>query len=80
MVSSDDLPISLPRFLKSIPMEEMAANFVGKNEGESSLLFKMSVHWLTVSKRRKVSPTAKIVAKHLAINFLAGGPGFELIW
>lgn len=50
-------------------------SFVGKKLGESSLFFKISLHLLTVSNNRKVSPTENNVAKQLAINFLVGGPG-----
>ena len=49
-------------------------NFVGRKLGESSLFFKMSLHLLTVSKSRNVSPTLNSVAKHRAISLLVGGP------
>lgn len=48
---------------------------VGKKLGESSRFFRMSLHLLTVSKSRKVSPTEKSVAKQLAISLRVGGPG-----
>lgn len=50
-------------------------NFVGKKLGESSLFFRMSLHLLTVSNRRNVSPTLNKVARHLAIRRRVGGPG-----
>ena len=53
----------------------MAASF---DDGESSLLLMMSIQLLTESKTRKVSPTLNVIAKHLAINLLVGGPGLHL--
>lgn len=50
-------------------------NFVANTDGESSLFFSMSLHLLTVSKSRNVSPTENSVAKQLAIRFRVGGPG-----
>lgn len=50
-------------------------NFVGKKLGESSLFFNISLHLLTVSNSRNVSPTEKSVDKQLANSFRAGGPG-----
>lgn len=52
-------------------------NFVERYVKESSFIRNMSLHLLTVSKRRNVSPTLNKVAKHLAINILVGGPGFS---
>lgn len=56
-------------------MNDKTYSFVGKKLGESSLFFSMSLHLLTVSNNKKVSPTENSVAKQLAINFLVGGPG-----
>lgn len=53
----------------------MTYNFVASTDGESSLFFSMSLHLLTVSKSRNVSPTENRVAKQLAIRFRVGGPG-----
>lgn len=50
-------------------------SLVGRKLGESSLFFRMSLHLLTVSKSRNVSPTENRVAKHWAMSFLVGGPG-----
>lgn len=50
-------------------------SFVVKKLGESSLFFRMSLHLLTVSNNKNVSPTENNVARHRAINLLVGGPG-----
>lgn len=50
-------------------------SFVGRKLGESSLFFKISLHLLTVSKSKNVSPTLKRVARHRAIKRRVGGPG-----
>lgn len=50
-------------------------SLVGKKLGESSLFLRISLHLLTVSKSKNVSPTENKVARHLAISFLVGGPG-----
>lgn len=52
-------------------------NFVERYVKESSFIRNISLHLLTVSKRRNVSPTLNKVAKHFAINILVGGPGFS---
>lgn len=57
-----------------------AHNFVGRKLGESSLFLRMSLHLLTVSKRRKVSPTLNKVAKHRAMSLRVGGPGAPCMW
>lgn len=54
-------------------------NFVGKKLGESSLFLKMSLHLLTVSKSKNVSPTLNRVARHRAIRRRVGGPGAPCI-
>lgn len=48
---------------------------VGRKLGESSLFLRISLHLLTVSKRRKVSPTLNSVARQRAISLRVGGPG-----
>jgi hypothetical protein len=48
---------------------------VGRKLGESSLFLRTSLHLLTVSKRRKVSPTLNRVARQRAISLRVGGPG-----
>lgn len=50
-------------------------NFVGRKLGESSLFLRMSLHLLTVSNNRKVSPTENRVERQLASSFRVGGPG-----
>lgn len=50
-------------------------NFVGRKLGESSLFLRMSLHLLTVSNNRKVSPTENSVDRQLANSFRVGGPG-----
>lgn len=50
-------------------------NFVGKKLGESSLFLRMSLHLLTVSNNRNVSPTENSVERQLASSFRVGGPG-----
>lgn len=54
-------------------------SFVGKKLGESSLFLKISLHLLTVSKSRNVSPTLNKVARHLAMRRRVGGPGAPCI-
>lgn len=53
----------------------MTYSLVGRKLGESSLFLRMSLHLLTVSKRRNVSPTENSVDKQLASSFRVGGPG-----
>jgi hypothetical protein len=48
---------------------------VGRKLGESSLFLRISLHLLTVSKSRKVSPTLNSVARQRAISLRVGGPG-----
>lgn len=48
---------------------------VGRKLGESSLFLRISLHLLTVSNRRKVSPTLNSVARQRAISLRVGGPG-----
>lgn len=64
-------------FIHSVNLNSYTYNFVERYVKESSLIRKMSLHLLTVSKRRNVSPTLNNVAKHFAINILVGGPGFS---
>ncbi|KAE9529768.1 hypothetical protein AGLY_011864 [Aphis glycines] len=45
-------------------------NFVERYANESSLTRSISLHLLTVSKRRNVSPTLNKVDRHFAINIL----------
>lgn len=53
----------------------MTYSLVGKKLGESSLFFNMSLHLLTVSNKRNVSPTEKSVDRQLANSLRVGGPG-----
>lgn len=53
----------------------LAYSLVARTDGESSLFFSMSLHLLTVSNSKKVSPTENRVARQLAIRFRVGGPG-----
>lgn len=54
-------------------------NFVGRKLGESSLFLRISLHLLTVSKSKNVSPTLNKVARHLAMRRRVGGPGAPCI-
>lgn len=56
-----------------------AHSLVERKLGESSLLRRMSLHLLTVSKSRKVSPTLNRVAKQRATSLRVGGPGDSCI-
>ena len=49
-----------------VPTTTVAASLQGRYEGESSLDFSRSLTLLTVSNRRKVSPTLNRVAMHWA--------------
>lgn len=61
-------------------VEKKSYNLVGKKLGESSLFFKMSLHLLTVSNSKNVSPTENNVDKQLAKSLRVGGPGDPWIW
>lgn len=67
--------ISFGGFHDSKSSQNRTYNFVGRKLGESSLFLRMSLHLLTVSKSRNVSPTENRVDKQLASNFRVGGPG-----
>ena len=51
-----------------VPTTTVAASLQGRYEGESSLDLSRSLTLLTVSNRRKVSPTLNRVAMHWAVK------------
>ena len=51
-----------------VPTTTVAASLQGRYEGESSLDLSRSLNLLTVSNRRKVSPTLNRVAMHWAVK------------
>lgn len=71
------LPTLYYLFTHSVYINIYTYSFVERYVKESSFIRNISLHLLTVSKRRKVSPTLNKVAKHFAINILVGGPGFS---
>lgn len=70
----------LEKETKCVSGKCMAYSLVGKKLGESSLFFNISLHLLTVSNSRNVSPTENSVDRQLANSFRVGGPGDPWIW